>query len=184
MTTAPVTAAHAATHPARTSLIRRAWGVIAWFLVIAVVLVWAVALRPQFLGGPTAIVVVSGNSMEPGMHTGDLAVVRRQDSYRRGDVVAYRIPGGDVGKGRVVIHRIAGGSGTEGFVLRGDNRTSDDQWRPTQRDIVGKKWLHASGQGSVMSAVLSPLGIATAASLLAFLLVATGGRRRPDPPAG
>src|SRR5687768_6519241 len=109
---------------------RRIRAVVTTVIALAVAVVWTVALRPQFLGGPTAVVVVSGTSMEPGLRTGDVAIVHRRPAYRVGDVVAYEVPQGQVGEGRVVIHRITGGSATAGFVLRGDNRTTDDQWRP------------------------------------------------------
>jgi signal peptidase len=152
-------------------------------VVVALLAVWAVELRPQILGGPTAIVVVSGESMEPVLHTGDLVVVKRRSSYRAGDVVAYRIPKGTAGEDRVVIHRIVGGSAASGYVLRGDNRSTNDVWRPKASDIVGREWVALPAQGRVLGAVLSPLGLATAAALFAFLLVATSAPRRDKPPS-
>lgn len=47
--------------------------------------VWYAVLGPSTLGGPTTLVQVTGESMEPGMHTGDLAVVRTADNYGDGD---------------------------------------------------------------------------------------------------
>jgi signal peptidase len=160
---------------------RRAWSVAMTIVVIAVVGVWMVSLRPQFLGGPTAIVVISGTSMEPNLHTGELVLVHRRDAYAVGDVVAYRVPEGRVGEGSVVIHRIVGGSAKAGFVMRGDNRRTDDQWRPTPSDILGREWHSVPVDGPVLGFVASPLGLATSAGLLAFLFVATGSRRSRQP---
>ena len=150
-------------------------------LFLAVVGIWGVWLRPQVLGGPTTIVVVSGTSMEPGLHTGDLVLVHRQDAYRVGDVAAYRLPAGQVGAGSVVIHRIVGGSAETGFVLRGDNRQTNDQWRPKPGDMVGREWVAVSTRGPILGFVLSPLGFACLAALFAFVLIAAGGRSEPEP---
>jgi signal peptidase I len=157
--------------------LRRIRGALLWAVVVAIVAVWTVALRPQFLGGPTAVVLVSGTSMEPSLHTGDLVLVHRRDSYRIGDVVAYRVPDGHVGERRVVIHRIVGGSAAKGFVMRGDNRGTDDQWRPKPADILGRHWADVPTSNRVFAALRSPLGIAALAAAFAFVFVACGGRR-------
>src|SRR5947208_4675826 len=88
---------------------------------------------PQGLGGRAGWVLVSGTSMLPHLHTGDLVLVERQSSYRIGEVVAYRVPNGEVGAGHVVIHRIVGGNGKTGWTMQGDNRTAADLWHPTNR---------------------------------------------------
>ena len=99
-------------------------------LVVATVVFWAMFLRPQSLGGPAAYVLVSGKSMEPRYHTGDLVLVERQSHYHVGEVIAYRVPKGDPMAGSQVIHRIIGGDAQHGFVVQGDNRTAPDVWRP------------------------------------------------------
>jgi len=100
-------------------------------LAVFVCLFWAQYLRPQAFGGSAAYVLVSGKSMLPRYHTGDVVLVLRHSSYRVGQVIAYRVPKGDPMAGAQVIHRIIGGDAKRGFVVQGDNRTQPDVWRPT-----------------------------------------------------
>ena len=110
-------------------------------IVILVFLFWAQYLRPQSLGGNAGYVLVSGQSMEPRYHTGDLVLVERKHGYHAGELIAYRVPKGDPMAGAQVIHRIIGGDAKHGFIVRGDNRTAPDVWRPKPQDIVGAKAL-------------------------------------------
>ena len=93
---------------------------------------------PQSLGGRADWVLVSGTSMLPRLHTGDLVLTERRSSYHVGEVVAYRVPKGQVGAGFVVIHRIVGGNGMTGWRMKGDNRTAPDLWYPTNQDVLGQ----------------------------------------------
>ena len=158
--------------------LRRARGIAGTLAVVAVVAAWTAWLRPQFLGGPTAIVVVAGRSMEPGLHTRDLVVVRRQSAYGPGDVVAYRVPRSGAGAGSVVIHRIVGGSAASGYVLQGDNRETPDQWRPKPADVLGKQWVALPTSHRSLSVLTSPLAFAGLAGLFAFGLVALPPSRK------
>ena len=98
---------------------------------------WALVLRPQSLGGPVVYVIVRGSSMFPTYESGDLVIVAAAATYQPGDVVAYRVPAGDIGEGHLVIHRIAGGDASSGFILEGDNNDAPDPWMPRGSDIVG-----------------------------------------------
>src|SRR5689334_5840406 len=116
----------------------RAFGIA---IVVLVCLFWAQYLRPQSLGGRAGYVLVSGESMLPRYKTGDLVLVEKQSSYHAGEVIAYHVPKGDPLAGAQVIHRIIGGDAKHGFIVRGDNRTAADVWRPKPQDIVGAKAL-------------------------------------------
>ena len=146
----------------------------ALFAVLAVA--WAVLLRPQALGGPAAYVIVFGKSMEPTLKNGDLVVALERSSYRVGDVVAYRIPEGEQGAGALVIHRITGGSARAGYVLRGDNRSGEDLWRPQPRHIAGDMRVRLPRVGLFLTFVRTPLGMALFAGVAAFFLISTGSR--------
>ena len=161
------------------SPLRRAARIAGIVVFAGVLAAWAVFLRPQYLGGSAGYVLVSGSSMEPRMHTGDVVVVQRRASYGTGDVVAYRIPAGSPASGRVVIHRIRGGSARTGYVMRGDNRTSDDLWRPKPRDVVGKAELQLPGAGRAAAAVLSPPALGLIAGLATVVLLLPARVRHP-----
>lgn len=153
-------------------------GRVGTLLLVVLVAVWFAELRPQALGGPAAYLTVAGASMEPTMHGGDLVVVRRREAYRTGDVVAFRIPEGQPAAGRVVIHRIVGGNAREGFRMKGDNRQTQDAWRPRAGDVMGTPALHVAGVGRAARKLLTPLGLAILAGLTTALLVLAGGAPR------
>jgi signal peptidase I len=149
--------------------------------VILLCVFWALVLRPQSLGGPAGYVLVSGHSMLPRYHTGDLVLVERHSSYHVGQVIAYRVPKGDPMQGAQVIHRIIGGDGKRGFIVQGDNRTAPDVWHPKQGDIVGAKALRIPNAVLLLQFLRSPLllGLLAASFVLVHLLA--GGKRREEP---
>lgn len=117
---------------------------------VLAVLLWFV--WPAQLGGCTTLTIVSGRSMEPTLRTGDL-VVSRCGAATIGDVVVYAT---DDTQGGRIIHRIVGGD-TAGWVLRGDNNPTDDPFRPTSDEILGRAVLHVPRVGSVLTTFAHPL---------------------------
>lgn len=148
---------------------------------LAVVLLlsgWWVFLRPTILGGDTTLVTVSGTSMQPGMYTGDLAIVRKTGKYAVGEVIAYHPAHGGEESAQVVIHRIIGGNAESGFIVRGDNNDFDDPWHPRPNQIVGELWLHVPNVGTAIAAMGDPLLAATSfAALTVFVVIVGGGRK-------
>lgn len=164
----------------RTLVVRDVVRAVVWALIaVALWQVW-----PQTVGGPMAYVQVSGTSMEPRLRTGDLVAVRRRDAYQVGDVVAYRVPDGQVGERNVVIHRLVGGDGQSGWVTLGDNRDLVDPWSPRDSDVVGELVWSSAGRGDDMARLAQPvpLGLLTG-GLTALVLLWPDRRRRPGPPA-
>ena len=157
----------------RTFRLRRA---AADILVILLIAVAAFAIWPVRLGGATSYIIIKGTSMEPKFHTGDLAVLRAQDSYRTGDIVAYRIPHGNAGGGRLVIHRIIGRS-HGGFLMQGDNRDTPDSWYPKPSDVLGKFRILVPLPGMQFWALLPWVCCAAIGLAVMWIL----WPRRPDP---
>jgi signal peptidase len=148
-------------------------------LAVLAALLWF--CLPQSLGGRAGWVLVSGTSMLPHLHTGDLVLVERQAGYHVGEVVAYRVPQGQPGAGHVVIHRIVGGNGTTGWTMKGDNRTGPDIWHPKSSDVVGAKLLRIPNAWLVLRFLRTPLLLGLLAGSLALLLVATSGGNELEP---
>ncbi len=63
--------------------------------LLVVVGTWFFVL-PTSLGGFSTYTVVSGPSMQPTYHTGDLVLARPARQYRIGQVVTYAHPGQEV----------------------------------------------------------------------------------------
>lgn len=142
---------------------------------------WFLLLRPASLGGSVSYVIVAGRSMEPGLHMHDLAIVRQQKSYSPGDVIAFRVPEGQV------IYRIVGGDADTGFVVQGDNNQEPDLWRPRRSEVQGALWVRVPAGGRAIEFLAQPVNAAIAAGSLAalWLLVGDGfslGRPRRIPP--
>jgi signal peptidase I len=146
-----------------------------------VVVFWVLVLRPAALGGPAGYIIIRGSSMVPTYASGDLVIVRTAGAYHVGDVVAYRVPDGDIGAGLTVIHRIVG-TGRDGFFMRGDNNASIDPWTPKASNILGKAWVSVPGFGRVLAIIHDPVMLAAlAASVAAAIVVTWRPRRRLDP---
>lgn len=138
---------------------------------------------PQSLGGKVAFVRVDGHSMDPTLHMGDLAVVRKQSSYAVDDPVAYRIPKGEFGAGALVIHRLIGGNGTTGYITKGDNKTIRDEWHPRTADIIGRVRYDLPGAGTKLAALTRPvyLGGLVAGLTVVVMLIPSKPRHRYRP---
>jgi signal peptidase len=151
----------------------RTLGLLAAQLAALGVLLWF--CLPQALGGRADWVMVSGTSMLPRYHTGDLVLVEHESSYHVGEVVAYRVPKGDVGAGYVVIHRIVGGNGRTGWRMKGDNRTAPDLWHPTNHDVIGARELRIPDAWLVLRLLHMPVLLGLFAAFGVFFWIAWGG---------
>ena len=138
-----------------------------FILVLTIATIW-IAFGPTQLGGQASYVMINGNSMEPGFHLGDLAIVKAASDYSIGDVVTYNDP---LMKANI-IHRIIGMDGDR-FVLKGDNNGWVDAYHPTQTDIVGKLWIHAPKLASALQWLRTPVNMALSTGLLGGILMAS-----------
>jgi signal peptidase I len=136
--------------------VSRTW-VHRFVLVLLLVLVWQFVLPPT-LGGKTSFITTSGKSMEPLLHSGDLAVIRKQSTYKVGDVIEFRAQS----LGMPLLHRIVS-IDAQGITTQGDNNNFTDLDHPTNKDIIGKLVYHRDGGGKFLDFLQSmPVRIAGA----------------------
>ncbi|MEX2294385.1 MAG: signal peptidase I [Acidimicrobiales bacterium] len=160
---------------------RAAYKVVSWALTLVVLGFWFVTLRPVSVGGPTSFIGVTGVSMEPTFHEGDMTIVHRQSQYGLGDIVAYRVPAGQPGEGHNIIHRIVGGDGVDGFTTKGDNNSYTDVWHPTSADVIGEVWVKAPNLARWLGQLRSPGVIALVVAVGSFLVMVAPSRRPRSP---
>jgi signal peptidase I len=143
------------------------WGqaVMAAFLIVIVITAWLV-FAPLQLGGQAAYVIVTGNSMEPVFHLGDLVVVHPALNYMVGDIVVYR----SAELKKFVFHRIIG-KNLDHFILQGDNNTWTDSFQPTREEMVGKLWIHIPEAGKVVQWLRLPINMALMAGAAGGILM-------------
>ena len=144
----------------------------------------AAVLWPVGLGGRASVVIVSGISMEPTMHTGDLVLLREEPAYEPGEVVAFRVPEGEQGAGATVIHRIVRGNGRDGYELQGDNKDRPDPWRPTASLVIGSRQVLVPRAGTVIAWLRVPVRLAALAAAFTVFLVMARSSDLPQPTAG
>jgi len=135
----------------------------AWIVLILVILM----LLPVPFGGRVSYVIVNGTSMEPSFHKGDLVMLRNSARYKIGDIVTYKHPG--IG---AVFHRIIDREG-ERFILKGDNNTWVDSYRPVREEIGGLFWMQMPGAGKWLSQIKAPWAMSILAGLI-FMIAGLG----------
>jgi signal peptidase len=147
--------------------------------VVGLVLLAALWLMfaPTPVGGSTSYAVTEGVSMLPLLHSGNLAVVRPQASYRVGDAVLYNSPV----LHRPVLHRIIAIDAGQ-YSLQGDNNDFVDPGTVPATAIVGRLWFHVPHAGGWVGWLTAPLHAALLAvgAALVLLLGGTARHRRRD----
>ncbi|WP_159807946.1 signal peptidase I [Cellulomonas citrea] len=133
---------------------------------------------PTSLGGCTTITIVSGHSMEPTLHSGDL-VLSRCGQAKVGDIVIYAPPGMDRSR---VIHRVVGGDGATGWTMRGDNNAWVDPFTPTEDRVVGIARFRVPGLGLATKVLVNPWVWVSVLVLAGALLVWPSRTRTKDVP--
>jgi signal peptidase I len=151
---------------ARADLISAAAGLMAFLFA------WLV-LGPARLGGSATYLMVRGTSMLPAFRTGDLVVVREAARYRAGEVVAYE----NRQLHEVVLHRIVAVEGGR-YVLKGDNNSFEDAYRPARAELIGRLWLRVAGAGRLLRAMREPRNAALLTGVVAMATVAGEANRR------
>lgn len=120
---------------------------------------------------PVELIVTTGSSMAPTFMQGDLALLRRRDEVRVGEIVAYSSP--SLG-GSTILHRVVA-LPADGVVTQGDDNSWTDPDQPLPSELLGTLVLRVPGGGAWWNRLTSP----TLLGVVAFALIAVTG----TPPA-
>jgi signal peptidase I len=165
-------------HERRTGGGRRGW--MLWAVLIIALASWWTFAAPPSLGGRTSFVIVLGHSMEPMLHSGDLAFARAQSAYHLGDLVVYRVA--DSQGGGNVIHRLVAGSTAIGWTTKGDNNPHPDSWSVPNSSILGEYQTEVPQVGTLVAYVgAHPLPFGAVCALLSLVAYLPWHRRRIAP---
>lgn len=146
---------------------------IAIIMTAILAVIW-IAFAPLKIGGQASYVIVHGNSMEPGFHGNDLAIVKADSNYNVGEVVTYFEPA----SGEKIIHRIVGIKGNR-YIFKGDNNSWIDPYRPTKDEILGKLWIHIPKLGRTILWLRLPINMALIVGILGgFVMIET--KKQPN----
>jgi len=142
-------------------------------LLAGLIVIW-IAFAPAKIGGQVSYVMLNGISMEPNYHTGDLVIVRKEETYQVGDVISYHDPK----MGQYIIHRIIRIEQGQ-YIIKGDNNSWVDDYQPANDEIAGKQWIYVPKLGKTMQWVRVPLNMALITGVLGGVLMA-GKKTQPD----
>jgi len=142
------------------------------FSLLVTVGLWLL-VAPSHLGGQLAYVSISGTSMNPRIHAGDVVVLRPSPPYRIGDVVAYRSSTSPA----PVLHRIIDVVGDR-FLLQGDNNDFIDAHLPTTSDIIGQEVLLIPNGVAFVNVLTRPWFVITLGVLSSLFAAVLGLRQQ------
>ncbi len=108
---------------------------------------------PVQLSGNTSYIMLIGNSMYPTIESGTFVVVKPEQEYFLGDIIAF---GNE--DNRNVIHRIVEQT-DEGFITKGDNNQKIDPKVVPLENVVGRSIFVAPYVGFTSLFLQTPLGI-------------------------
>lgn len=128
----------------------------------------ALLLRDQ-----VSLLTTHGSSMHPHFRTGDLAITVLTDSYRVGDIAAYRAEP----NGSLVLHRIVESKGGR-LTFKGDNNDWTDPTHPRPDQLVGKLWVRIPGAGVIADYSSAPGRTVLLIGGVTLLVAGEGARRR------
>lgn len=135
--------------------------------------VFLVFFRPTFLLGDTSYIIVLGDSMEPTIPVGSLVVAKPLgNSYREGDIIAFRTPYGDA----VMIHRVHevvydSDGNLMGYRTKGDAYPNPDGWTIEPDMVLGRMLVAIPYLGYTAIFLRNPVGLALVLILSFFVIV-------------
>ena len=122
-------------------------------ITLLLILPLAVYFWPVQLYGDTTYIMLVGNSMKGTIDSGTFVVIKPEQEYFLGDIIAFENE-----QNRKVVHRIIEAT-DEGFITKGDNNQRIDPGIQTLDKVIGRSVLVAPFVGFTSMFVQTPLGI-------------------------
>ncbi len=127
------------------------------YVILAIVIVAALVLWPQSLGGEAAYAIYNQGDIGSGLQIGDVAMVRRARAYQVGDLVAVRTSDGPPIFGWVTAHEQA--------EYRISFRLKREPVQVMPQYILGRMWLNLGDLSrGITGPILNYFGITVTAS--------------------
>lgn len=122
-------------------------------LTLLLILPLAVYFWPSQLYGDTSYIMLMGNSMKGTIDSGTFVVIKPEQEYMSGDIIAFVNE-----DGKNVIHRIVDKT-EKGFITKGDNNRRDDPGIVNTENIIGRSIFVAPFVGFTSMFLQTPLGM-------------------------
>lgn len=140
-------------------------------IIILIVLFPAIIFAAPFIVGGTKAAVVTGGSMEPTIHIGSVAIIKKVDveNIKVGDIIAFK-----TGKGQS-LHRvieILSSGGKPCFRTKGDANEDPDPWIVYPEDVYGVLYFTIPYYGYLIWFAGTPLGAIIFLLIPAALIIA------------
>ncbi len=137
--------------------------------VIAIALLLATSALP--IPGNYKIKIVQSGSMEPGIPTGSIVVIRPNAAYVIGDVITF---GKDTKKDIPTTHRIMELRTQEGnyfYTTKGDANNAPDAQEVAANSVIGKVLFHVPFVGFLLDFAKKPIGFVVLIVLPAAMII-------------
>jgi len=139
-------------------------------IIILIVLFPAIIFAAPFIVGGTKAAVVTGGSMEPTIHIGSVAIIKKVDveNIKVGDIIAFK-----TGKTKTihrVIDKIVENSSFY-FKTKGDANEDPDPWIVKPEDIIGVLYIQIPYYGYLIWFATTPFGIVLFILVPAIILI-------------
>ena len=121
--------------------------------VLLLLLPVIIYLWPAQIYGNTSYIMLLGNSMSPTIESGTFVIVKSEQDYSLGDIIAFINE-----DSRNVVHRIVDKTDT-GYVTKGDNNPKDDPGIVKTENVVGKTIFIIPYVGFTSLFLQTPIGI-------------------------
>ncbi len=138
-------------------------------VLLAVGAFFALPHIPNF--GALDVKIVKSGSMEPGINTGGVVVIREIPSYTIGDIVTFESATADIPTTHRIIGTEVGPDGATYFVTKGDANEDRDADLVSPASIIGKVVVDAPYVGFLLDFARQPVGFALLIGLPALLII-------------